>query len=46
MEARDACAQHHETARNRRRGEIVSYVYGLIGFAVAIVLAVIVLQLL
>jgi hypothetical protein len=30
-------------ARKRRRGEIVPHVYGLIGFAVAIVLAVIVL---
>jgi len=43
--ARDPCAQL-ETAREGRRGEIVAYVYGLIGFVVAIVLAIIVLQIL
>ena len=43
--ARDPRAQL-ETAREGRRGGIVAYVYGLIGFVVAIALAIIVLQIL
>ncbi len=41
--ARDTDDQQ-EIARRRTGGEIVPYVYGLIGFVAAIVLAIIVLQ--